>query len=173
MRAFLLGLVLALAAVSPGRADIQQDKRDCVAAPSPQARIAACTRLLKTWRTTKANRARVYNNRGSAYRRLKQYRQAISDFDRAIRLNPRYANAYFNRGYAYTDLKQYRRGIQDFDQAIRLNPRHADAYYNRGLTYLYFLKNRRQAIADIRAAHKLQPSNSRFAAQLRSLGVEP
>ena len=172
MRAFLLGLVLALVAVSPGRADVGQDRRKCVRAPSPQAEIAACTRLLKTWRTTKAIRADAYFNRGVAYDNLKQYRQAISDYDQAIRINPRHANAYNNRGNAYHGLKQYHRAIRDYDQAIRLNPRHAKAYYNRGLTYQHHLKSRRKAIADFRAAHKLQPWNSKYAAKVRSLGVE-
>ena len=243
MRAFLLGLVLALAVVSPGRADIKQDVRDCAFGQPPQAAIAACTRLLaypkvrankkvlagahslrgiayarlKQYRQAIADyrqairlnprdaepyynrgiayfrlkqyrqalsdyrqairlnprNAIAYYNRGIAYFRLKQYRQAIANYDQAIRLNPRYANAYVNRGQAYSRLKQYRRAIQDYDQAIRLNPRGVEAYNNRGLIYQYVLKNRGQAIADYRAAHKLQPWNSRIAAKLRSLGVEP
>lgn len=207
MRAFILGIVLALVAVSSGWADMVQDRRNCTRAPSPQARIAACTRLLKTWRTTKAIMAAIYYNRGHTYSALKQYRQAISDYGQAIRLNPQYAAAYTNRGGAYANLrmhrlaisdydqairlnprdakayynrgnshrrlKQYRRGIQDYDQAIRINPRYAAAYFNRGLLYQYILKNRRQAIADYRAAHKLLPGNRQIAAKLRSLGVEP
>ena len=45
--------------------------------------------------------ADAYNNRGVAYAKLGDYRQAISDYDRAIEINPEYAEAYYNRGIAY------------------------------------------------------------------------
>ena len=42
----------------------------------------------------------AYNNLGSAYNDLGNYRQAIDDFDRAIEINPDNAEAYNNRGRA-------------------------------------------------------------------------
>ena len=54
-----------------------------------------------------------------------------------------------------------------------MDPQHANAYWNRGLVYQNGLRNRAQAIADYRAAYRLEPKNSTFAAKLRSLGVEP
>src|SRR5262249_54847549 len=38
--------------------------------------------------------AQAYNARGFAYYRLKQYQEAITDFDLAIKYLPEYANAY-------------------------------------------------------------------------------
>jgi tetratricopeptide (TPR) repeat protein len=49
--------------------------------------------------------ARAYNFRGSAYLALKQYTQAIDDFDQVIALKPDYSVAYRNRSLAYSVLE--------------------------------------------------------------------
>ena len=63
------------------------------------------------------------------------YKKAIADFDKAIELNPKYADAYYNRGIAKRQLKQYKEAIADYDKAIKLNPKDANVYYNRGFAY--------------------------------------
>jgi len=73
-----------------------------------------------------------------AYRKLGQYQRAIEDFDKAIQLDPGYANGfgiYTERGYAYVELGQYQRAIQDFDMPIRLDPGWQYGYSNRGRSY--------------------------------------
>ena len=42
----------------------------------------------------------AYNARGYAHYRLKQYPEAMADYDKAILLNPAYVNAYQNRSVA-------------------------------------------------------------------------
>ena len=42
----------------------------------------------------------AYNGRGYARHLAKQYKEAIGDFDEAIRLNQNYGNAYRNRAVA-------------------------------------------------------------------------
>ena len=59
-------------------------------------------------------------NRGTAYSELGNQRQAISDFDRAIEINPNLARAYNNRGTAYGKLGNHRQAISDFDRAIEI-----------------------------------------------------
>ncbi len=82
---------------------------------------------------TDLNDAGAYNKRGVAYARKGQYDQAISDFNKALEINPRYATAYYNRGVAYARKGQYDQAISDFTKALEINPRYATAYYNRGL----------------------------------------
>ncbi len=60
------------------------------------------------------------------------YYGSISDYNKAIELNPKYALAYFNRGYSKNELKDYDGAIADYNKAIELDPNYATAYNNRG-----------------------------------------
>lgn len=77
--------------------------------------------------------AMAYNNRGMAKKFRGQTREAIDDFNEAIRLNPKFSVAYYNRATAKIDLGNYQRVKEDLDTAIFLEPEFAKAYYNRGL----------------------------------------
>ena len=74
--------------------------------------------------------AKFYNNRGAAYGEKGQYDQAISDFNRAIEINPRYTMAYNNRGIVYRLKGRYDQAISDFNKAIGINPLDPEAYNN-------------------------------------------
>jgi tetratricopeptide (TPR) repeat protein len=63
---------------------------------------------------------------------MKDYENAIRSYDRAIEINPNYAEAYLNRGIAYRNLKDYQNAIRSYDRAIEINPNDAEAYFNRG-----------------------------------------
>ena len=82
-----------------------------------------------------SNYAYAYNNRGLAYKNLKEYDKAIENYDKALNINPKYAKAYNNRGNAYYYRKKYDKAIIDYDKAIQLNPNYAAAYSNRGNAY--------------------------------------
>jgi S1-C subfamily serine protease/tetratricopeptide (TPR) repeat protein len=73
-----------------------------------------------------------YSNRGNVKSALGQKQEAIYDYDRAIAINPDYADAYFNRGNAKSDLGQKPAAIADYDRAIASNSNYAEAYFNRG-----------------------------------------
>jgi len=66
--------------------------------------------------------AAIYYNRGVAYGNLGQHNQAISDFTRAIELNPEFALAYNNRGVAYAWLGEFAQAKKDLLKAVELNP---------------------------------------------------
>ncbi len=74
--------------------------------------------LLFSCATTKD--AKFYNNRGNAYYSKGQYDQAISDFNKALEINPRYALAYNNRGVAYYFKREYEKSWKDVEKAQSL-----------------------------------------------------
>jgi protein O-mannosyl-transferase len=78
----------------------------------------------------------IYINRGVAYGELGQYKQAIDDFDHAIRLNPGYQIPYYNKGVVYGKLGRYKQAIEEFNKAISRNPEYAEGYYRRGVAYI-------------------------------------
>ena len=76
--------------------------------------------------------AETYYKQGLARVKLRQYDDAIVDYDMAIQLKPDYAIAYISRGNAKFYLGQYAAATTDFDNAIQLKPDDADAYVARG-----------------------------------------
>ena len=61
--------------------------------------------------------------------------KAVSDFNEAIRFDPKLADAYINRGNAWMDKGQFDKAISDYTKAIKINPRDAHNYNNRGIAY--------------------------------------
>ena len=45
-----------------------------------------------------------YNNRGISYKEKGELDRALKDFDKAIELNPDFAEAYNNRGNVYRNM---------------------------------------------------------------------
>jgi tetratricopeptide (TPR) repeat protein len=89
----------------------------------------------------------VYSNRGIAYANLGNYKDAISDYTDAIRIDSDFSDAYYNRALMYTRLGHYEDAISDYTDAIRIDSDYTDAYCNRG--YIYDeLGNYEDAISD-------------------------
>ncbi len=109
------------------------------AGPRSQERLTAATALLKRVEQSPTFspevRAQIYTDRGWVYLHLKENEQAISDFNRALALNPVYARAYGRRGLAYRYLKDYQHAMSDYDRAIELNPQDTWSYERRGRMY--------------------------------------
>jgi tetratricopeptide (TPR) repeat protein len=91
------------------------------------------------------------------YYRHRDLEHAILNFNKAIELNPDYADAYMNRGAAYAESADYGQAIRDYNKAIELNPDIEYAYYGRGLAY-YYSGNPEQAILDYNRAIELDPN---------------
>lgn len=100
---------------------------------------------LTQWRQRGQIRAYYFSVQGQTKYLDNRYDAAVTDFDKAIKLNPKKGDAYYNRGlakfrlgeiqFARGDVEKaqalYEDGIKDSTQAIKLNPEDTYAYHNR------------------------------------------
>ncbi len=68
----------------------------------------------------------AHHNRGNAFQDKGDYREAIAEYDAAIRLQPDYAGSYYARGRARFASAQFPVAALDFAHSVELDPK--DAY---------------------------------------------
>ncbi len=66
-----------------------------------------------------------YVNSAFAHLERGDYEQAIEDYNKAIELDPDFAEAYYLRGVAYYVFDDPEQAIEDFTKAIELDPNFA------------------------------------------------
>jgi tetratricopeptide (TPR) repeat protein len=98
----------------------------------------------------------IYTNRGNIFLRKGDYKRAIKDYSKAIKLNPLYIRAYNNRCWAWVNRGRYDEALADCSMAIDLNPQYLPAYINRGVAWERKDEYDR-AIADYSRAIELNP----------------
>ena len=106
-----------------------------------------------------AGTAQEYYNRGNIYGKKGNLIQAISDYTKAIEINPIFTEAYYNRGNTYEKQGNLTQAISDYTKAIETNPKYAAAYCNRGNVY-QTQGNLTLAIADYNKALEISPNDS-------------
>jgi tetratricopeptide (TPR) repeat protein len=106
---------------------------------------------------------------GERLLRTARYSQAIVSFDRAISLDPDYAEAYTMRGRTNIALARTLVAIPDFSTVIELRPRDPQAYLDRGTAHVS-LQEWPDALADFNRAIELDPKLS-VAYNLRGSAV--
>lgn len=77
--------------------------------------------------------ASVLNSRGLAKERSGCNLVAKSDYEKALWVNPNYANAYNNRGNMLFLEGDLEGAVADYTRAIRLEPGFVEAFCNRGM----------------------------------------
>src|SRR4030095_995727 len=71
-----------------------------------------------------------YFDRALTEPRASKFEEALSDFNKAIELDPKNAQAYINRGIVQSGLGSAPGAEADFTRASDLDPRSSDAFYN-------------------------------------------
>ena len=101
--------------------------------------------------------ASVWNKTGVAYHHLYNMTAAKSHYEKALRLNPKYAEAMNNLGTALYSEKKYGSAEKLYKKALKLSPRDATMYGNLGT--LYFVQgNAKKGAEAFRMALSLDPN---------------
>jgi tetratricopeptide (TPR) repeat protein len=90
------------------------------------------TEPMEQWQERKIVRAYVYYKQGWKKYNDGNAKEAIKDFDQAIKLNPDDAESYKFRAKVKTGFGDHTGAIEDYNQAIKLNPDDAESYKKRG-----------------------------------------
>jgi len=112
--------------------------------------------------------ARALSKRGSAYSLSTKYNEAIADYTEALKTDPTRYDDYMNRSIAHMGMKNTAAQLQDLTSLINSPEPTVFAYSSRGGLYEQ-VGDLVKAVADYRAALKLDPSNGYIKDRLPKL----
>lgn len=90
---------------------------------------------------------RIYFNRSKYLTGIKRYREALTDMQTVVTLNPNFFYYRYGLGAAYMNMARYPDAIVEFNKAIDKEPEFFRAYFGRGLAELE-VGNQAAALAD-------------------------
>ncbi|KAK3699161.1 hypothetical protein QZH41_011884 [Actinostola sp. cb2023] len=100
-----------------------------------------------------------YYNAGNIYFKQRQFKQALSYYDKALSWSPDDDSFVLNRAITKVLLRDHKGAIQDFNKAVELNPYAAHVYFNRGNLYAS-LRKYKEAEDDYTRALSLCPGDA-------------
>lgn len=112
----LMAILISLAVSLPASAD---DWAHCRSG-EPVRVMSGCTAIIDTKPDDVVALSQAYTLRGTAYIEREEVERAVSDFDRAISLNPNHAGAFLERGRAHEKQGRYALAKGDFEHAAKL-----------------------------------------------------
>jgi tetratricopeptide (TPR) repeat protein len=97
---------------------------------------------------------RIFYQRGLIYSIKKDNNLALDNFNRAIKLNPKYVNSLQGRAIVLNRLKNYSEALRSVEEGINLSPDSADLWYIK-YTALVGLKRTNEAKNALNTSEKL------------------
>lgn len=131
--------------------------------------LKTCTKAIESGTLSGSDLPATHVNRGIVLMRMERYRDAISDYERALDIDPTLAEAKVNMGAALIGLRRYGTAINMIKDGIALDPISPHvAYYNLGLAH-ELLGDLRNARAHYVTAAGIAPEWSLALRKLESL----
>lgn len=89
------------------------------------------------------------------------FKNAIINLNKAIKIDPKFADAYNRRGVAYSGMKEHDLAIADFTKALELDTKFEMALLNRGVEYM-LKEDYKSAIKDFTQGIEMNSNNFLF-----------
>jgi tetratricopeptide (TPR) repeat protein len=102
--------------------------------------------------------ARVWFAKGNDLCRVRDYKRALSCYDKAIELDPEYAQAWCNKGVVYAALKDEKKALYCYDKALKIDPKYSQVWCNKGALFME-AGNYKNALFCFEEAIRLRPEN--------------
>src|SRR5260221_233577 len=132
------------------QAQSQLTKAAPVSSPSPKKTPTQESRVQPAVPALQKSKEQ-WTNEGISLHNLKQYEEALTAYEQAVRLDPNDADAYNGKGISLYNLRRYEEALTAYDQAIHLDPNDAVAYHNKGFALEQLGKQREAQQAHTRA----------------------
>lgn len=100
--------------------------------------------------------------RGTGKLQERNYVEAVSDLQRAVRLRPDIAEAFHNLGFAFERTGDIRNAARAYERAINLRPNYPSALNNLGFLLATSETEIEKAVMLCRKAVELQPNSASF-----------
>jgi len=106
-----------------------------------------------------SNNELSWNNMGDVFARHGEFDKSIGAFQRAIEINPKYADAYHNLGNTYVMMEAYDRAIPYFEKALSIRPNLWQSYQELG-RIAYVKKEFDKAVEYFEQAIAIRPNEA-------------
>src|SRR5580693_3331896 len=105
-----------------------------------------------------AQTAESYRQRAAELSRTKSWDDAITNYRKALELEPNDAATHYHLAWALKYKRETREALKEFQATLKLRPRWADAHF--GLASVWFdLQDQDSAVKELRTAEALDPLN--------------
>jgi tetratricopeptide (TPR) repeat protein len=135
--------------------------------------LEVCNKALANEAMKRRDRAATYVNRGIVHMQAREFDKALADYEAALRLDPRMAEAHVNRGIAIL----YRGGadreaVAALTRGLELRPSKPEvAYFTRAIAH-EVLGDAQAAYSDYQAAASAAPGWDEPVEQLKRFSVQ-
>ena len=123
-----------------------------------QQRYDECIKEVKSKLKQSPNSLHLLNYQAMAYSAIKMDKEALTCYQKIIRIDPSLAGPYYNMGIILKRLGRIEEAVECYKKAILLKPDYVQAYNNLGIVY----KDRKQyesAIEMFTKATEIQPDH--------------